>query len=162
MINHPVKITSLNNYPQFAPILAHWAFTEWYRNRDIDFRILVKAYQTRAARKSLPYTLMALHGDLPVGMVTLKYSELISKKDCFPWLNALYVIPEFRGKQIGKMLIEALKYHAAEAGFKKLYLFIDYRKHEFLEKYYKSLGWKFFDSATDNDGNDTSIYMINI
>jgi GNAT superfamily N-acetyltransferase len=152
-----VTIAPLYNNPHYAPILAYWAYNEWYKQRSYGFGLVMKAYLCRAQGDSLPQSFVALEDSLPVGMGTLKLDDLWSRKDLNPWLSSLYVVPEFRGRGIGNVIVSQIIERSRGLGFKSLYLFLGQRQPERLERYYIAGGWEVFASSKDNDGRDTKI-----
>jgi GNAT superfamily N-acetyltransferase len=155
-----IRIIPLNECPEFYPILAHWSFCQWYTERDIPFSTLLAAYNKRVFEKSMPYTFTAVCGTLPVGMASLKENDLWSRKDINPWLASVYVIPQFRRSGIGSMLIGKVLEKAESENFKRIHLFLGSSDNALLEKYYTKRGWKFLESAVDNDGKGTKIFFI--
>jgi N-acetylglutamate synthase-like GNAT family acetyltransferase len=87
--------------------------------------------------QALPITFVALDGDLPVGMCSLRDNDSI-RPDLVPWLGSLVVDPKYQNQGIGKMLIDVTVLKAKELGFEKLYLFA---LHPTVTVYYERLGW---------------------
>ncbi|MDY6968256.1 MAG: GNAT family N-acetyltransferase [Spirochaetota bacterium] len=152
------NIELLKNFPDYTPILAFWAFMEWYRNRAISFNLIIQFYRNCENDNKLPICWVAVEDGIPVGMVTLKKNALWSRKDLNPWLVTLYILPEFRGRGIGVKLINTLIDKSLEMGYKRLYLFTDQNKNYDLCSYYAKRGWRFLGNAMDNDYSDTMIF----
>jgi GNAT superfamily N-acetyltransferase len=150
-------IIPLHLCPEYAPILAYWAYHEWYEDRPVGFDVVLKAYLGRVNDDSLPQCLVAVEDSLPVGMATLKHDELWSRKDLNPWLSSLFVDSTRRNRGIGSELVRAILARSAEIGYDGAYLFIGREGAARLERYYAGLGWAFVDNAVDNDGYDTKI-----
>ncbi|MCI1586153.1 MAG: GNAT family N-acetyltransferase, partial [Clostridium beijerinckii] len=55
-------------------------------------------------KNRLPLTFIALEDNELVGTIGLWRSDLMSRQDLFPWLSALFVKKNFRGKRIGQEL----------------------------------------------------------
>jgi len=157
-----VKIAMLNEFPEYAPVLAYWTYHEWYRKRNIDFRLVLKSYQARLKNITPPLSFLVLYDSFPVGMVSLKEHDIISRKDLCPWLSSLYVIPEYRGRGIGSSLIATLTDRARDLGFNSLYLFLGNSNQEYLENLYQKKGWLYLTDTMDNDGCDTKIFFRNL
>ncbi len=155
--NGRMEIIPLHRVPDYAPILAHWSYTEWYRTRSMDFSLVLRAYQERARSDRVPLSFVAIEGSLPAGMVTLKRDDLWSRKDLNPWLASLYVMPEYRRGGMGQALIRAVTTRAAELGYDRLYLFLGHHDRGWLEGYYLNRGWVVVEPAVDNDGLETKI-----
>lgn len=157
-----ITIIPLHEKPEYAPILAHWSYREWYLGRDISFEVNLKAYQHRSLSGEIPLSLVALIGSMPVGMVSLKENDLWSRKDLNPWLASLYVLEGYRHLGVGTMLVKHLLREAKELGYRELYLFLGHNEEGDLGEYYRNMGWEFFEPAKDNDGLDTDIYRCRI
>ncbi len=157
-----MNIIPLHRVPDFAPILAHWSYMEWYRARSMDFNLVLSAYLERARSETVPLSFVAVEGSLPVGMVTLKCDDLWSRKDLNPWLASLYVLPEYRKGGAGQALIRAVIARAKELGYHRLYLFLGQHDRYWLEGYYVHRGWAAVENAIDNDGLETKILAYDI
>ncbi len=157
-----ISIVPLYEKPEYAPILAHWSYSEWYLKRDIPFDVNLKAYQRRSQSRKIPLSLVAIVGTVPVGMVSLKENDLWSRKDLNPWLASLFVLKEYRHIGVGTMLVRQLVREAEALGYAGLHLFLGHNEESDLGRYYRNLGWSFLESAKDNDGCDTDIYYYRI
>lgn len=157
-----IRIFPLHEKKSLYPILAYWSYNNWYRGRNVPFRYVLQEYRNRADAGSLPYSFVACMGDLPVGMVSVKYNDMLNRPDLAPWLSALYVVPEYRNTGIGQLLITAVLQDCADNGVKRIFLFVDSRHMESLVKYYSKRGWEFLDAETDSDGNPTKIFFYEI
>ena len=155
-------IKLLKKCPDYAPILGFWTYKEWFRNRSIDFDLVIKSFQNRANDISLPISWVAIEDGMPVGMVSLKNQDLWSRKDIWPWLVSLYVLPEYRNRGIGSGLIKSVIDKSREIGFKALYLFVSDNRLNYLDNYYTNRGWKFVDNAVGNEGHNVKIFCYSI
>jgi len=157
-----MEIISLHHEPDLAPILAYWAYLEWYQKRSMDFNLVLRAYMERAHNETLPQTFVALDGSLPVGMVTLKLDDLWSRKELNPWLSSLYIASGYRSRGTGHAMVRAVIMRASELGYEALYLFLGQKDTERLERYYRKRGWEVMGTAEDNDGMETKILRFNL
>lgn len=153
-----MKIMPLSQCFQYSVILAHWAYFQWYHDRNVSFSAVEADYRRRADFDSLPVSWVAFSGDIPVGMVSLKDHDLASHTHLRPWLSALYVLPQYRRRGIAESLIDTVASYAHERKNTRLYLFADHRNLLYLSGYYSARGWNFCDKAVDGEGNDTEIY----
>lgn len=154
-----IRIKNLSEIPWCAPILAHWSFLEWYKNRDIAFRLNLLAYQERAKNASIPFTQVLLCNDLPLGMASVKENDLWSRKDLNPWLASVFIHAQYRQKGYGKKLIENTLARAKEQSVSRMYLFLGQTEQAKLEKFYQTIGWNFLEKSMDNDGAPTKIFF---
>jgi GNAT superfamily N-acetyltransferase len=155
-------ITPLHQAPQYAAILAQWAYDEWYRSRSFDFDLVLSAFLARTKNESLPQSFVAVENSLPVGMVTLKLDDLWARKDINPWLSSLYVHPGYREHGIGQALVRSVIIRAFDIGFPGLYLFLSQSQKERLKRYYIKRGWEVIGDAPDNDGLETQILKFDL
>ena len=99
----------------------------------------------------LPITFVALDGDVPVGMCSLRKKDIGIRPDVIystlsaedlakvVWLNALVVDTKYQKQGIAKMLIDVTVKCAKDLSFEKLYLLaVD----PTIPNYYIRLGWK--------------------
>jgi len=152
-----LKIYPLSEKQSLFPILAYWSYNNWYLNRNVPFQLVLHEYRRRAAIDTLPCSFVAFWGELPVGMVSIKETDMMKRQELSPWLSALYVSPDYRERGVGTELIRAVLNRCSNKGFKRVFLFIDSRHMEMLESYYRNRGWIFLDEETDSDGNMTKI-----
>ncbi len=155
-------IEPLDKYPGYAPICAHWSFCQWYLKRGVPFKAVINDYKSRTKSTDLPITYIAVHNSVPIGMATLNQDDLWNRKELGPWLASLYVLPDFRKNGVGKDLVQAIITEATKRNFKNIYLFLGQYGQEALKDYYGDVGWKFFESPIDNDGNETKILEYKI
>jgi GNAT superfamily N-acetyltransferase len=135
-----IKIDFLKNHPNAIPALAdiwHEVLGKiWVP--DIQVEHVIARFADHLNDQDLPITFVALDGDVPVGMCSLRENDGI-RPDLTPWLGSLVVDPKYQKQGIGRMLIDVTVLKAKELGFKKLYLFA---LDPTIPEYYKRLGWK--------------------
>lgn len=134
-----ITIDYLKHHPHHIPTLAKiWADTigkQWVPH--IPIEDAVKRFQTHLNINELPFTLIALNNDTPLGMCSLRATDGI-RPDLTPWLGSLVVDPQHQNKGIGKLLINAIKHEAKSRGYPHLYLFTF---DPALPEYYRLSGW---------------------
>ncbi|MBN2402463.1 MAG: GNAT family N-acetyltransferase [Spirochaetes bacterium] len=154
-------ITILTKHPEYAPILAFWAYKEWYQTRSITFDLVIKAYEERTKNAKIPVTWIVIEDEIPVGMVSLKENDLWSRKDLNPWLASLFVLPEYRNRGLGYLLIRQVIEKAKSLKYNRLHLFTESDKYN-LENYYIKSGWSFLEKEKGNDKNIIKIFYYNL
>lgn len=134
-----IRIELLKNHPSAIPALANI----WHEVLgkiwvpDVPVERVIARFADHLNDQALPITFIALDGDLPVGMCSLRENDGI-RPDLTPWLGSLVVDPKYQKQGIGKMLVDVAVRQAKERGFKKLYLFAF---DPTIPEYYKRLGW---------------------
>lgn len=135
-----IKIDLLKNHPQTIPELAsiwHEVLGKIWAS-DVSIERVHQKYKEHLNDALLPLTFVALDGEIPVGMCSLRENDGI-RPDLKPWLGSLVVTPSYQKQGIAQLLIDAVKIKAIELEFKKLYLFaFDLT----IPDYYERLGWR--------------------
>lgn len=157
-----LEIISLNEGINYAPVLAGWAYNQWYKERNIPYDIVDLEYRKRASSTNIPLTWVAIENNIPAGMCTLKENDLWSRKDLNPWLSALYVMPEFRNTGIAGKLVDRVIVKARELNFIRLYLFLGQGSNIDLDSFYSKHGWKYYEDGIDNDSRQTKIFYFQL
>jgi len=135
LADHPGLVTTLGQWHH-----AQWRhlFPDWTLEQTID------ELRDHASRRDKPTTLVAIEGDELLGSVSLLDEDAPEFKDRGDaWLASLYVVPEARGRGLGKQLVQALVAFAAAQGVERLWLFTP--EHA---SFYARLGWRPQGSAT--------------
>lgn len=134
-----ITIDYLKHHTQHITTLANlWADAigkMWAPHVTIEEAI--QRFQSHINVDAMPLTLVALDGNMPVGMCSLRLTDGI-RPDLSPWLGSLVVDPKHQNQGIGKMLINATKDKAKHLGYQGLYLFTF---DPTLPTYYSQLGW---------------------
>jgi len=135
-----IAIDYLANCPEFVGELARLSWKEWqdvYEQRKQTLDNSLKNYRQRMNTDRLPLTFVALHRDELVGMVSLKFHDMDTRPDLDPWLGGLLVLPEWRNRGVGTMLMLRATEQARRLNVPRLYLWT----HS-AEKLYHKLGWQ--------------------
>jgi len=135
-----VLILPLAERPDCVPLLARWHHDEWSALYEGAWTLEECESELRdhASRRHLPTTLVAIEGDRLLGSVSLVREDAPEFSDLGDaWLASLYVLPEARGRGLGKRLVRELVALAAREGLPRLWLFTP--EHE---AFYAGLGWQ--------------------
>jgi predicted N-acetyltransferase YhbS len=132
-----MQIDYLIDHPDAVPLLARWHVAEW--------AALYPGWTEQAAeaelrghtgRRQIPTTLVAVEDGRPLGSVSLLTADLEGHDDLSPWLASLYVVPERRGRGLGRQLVARAVEEARALAVPDLYLFTPGQ-----EGLYRRLGW---------------------
>lgn len=139
-----ITISLLKNHPQHLPALAAIWYDvlgkPWIPGATVEKAIA--CYEEHLNDKEMPLTLVALDGDTPVGMCSLRDNDGI-REDLTPWLGSLVIASSHQNKGIGPLLMEAIKQKAIDLHFKTLHLFtLDPN----IPGYYARHGWEVMDT----------------
>jgi N-acetylglutamate synthase-like GNAT family acetyltransferase len=103
----------------------------------------------------LPHFYLVLDDKDIIGCYALITNDFISRHDLYPWFACLYVEPDHRGKELGKLMMEHALKEARDKGFETLYLTTDH------QDYYEKYGWERMEDGYEPSGKITRIYRRN-
>jgi len=147
-----MQIDYLADHLHFAPMLARWHYDEW---RDLlpqwSYEEALAELQSHAGRACIPTTVVAIADEQLHGSASLILEDLEVVRHLSPWMASVFVMPEQRGKGIGRKLVERVVAEARQLQVPKLYLFTAGP-----EEYYRKLSWAFYQRA-DCAGHEVAI-----
>jgi predicted N-acetyltransferase YhbS len=122
-----LRIEPLLDHPDHVGFIARLVHREfWIDVPDgLTEAYLAEAFGGRGAPGRVLLSLLALDGDQPVGCVHLIDNDDASQPELHPWLAAMVVVPERRGRGIGSALVRALLQRARALGFARLWFGTD-------------------------------------
>jgi predicted N-acetyltransferase YhbS len=136
-----ITIDYLANHPELAEQLARFSWNEWqsvYEHRGQTFADSLRKYQERTTNvDSIPLTLVAFAGGKLVGTVSLKKDDLDIRPEIKHWLGGLFVVPQWRGRGVGSMLMREATDKARRLNVPRLFLWTSSA-----EGLYLKLGWQ--------------------
>src|SRR5437868_10711214 len=159
MTRPDIAIEYLTNHPELVDALAQLSWEEWqeiYQQREQTLDDCLKNYRERTNTDRLPLTLVAVHGGELVGMVSLKYHDMDTRPDLDPWLGGLLVLPEWRNRGVGTMLMHRAIEEARRLNNRRLYLWT----HS-AEKLYDNLGWQVVE-RTNYFGKEAVVMQVDL
>jgi GNAT superfamily N-acetyltransferase len=154
-----VTIDYLANRPGLVDEMGWLSWKEWqeiYEQREQTLEHSRKNYRDRMNTDRLPLTLVALHREKLVGMVSLKFHDMDTRPDLDPWLGGLLVLPEWRNRGVGTLLV-----HRATDEARRLYVHRLYLWTHSAEKLYDKLGWQVLE-RTDYFGKEAVVMEIDL
>ena len=146
-----VKIKELSEETDLLDKAIHVFWSQWGSDGNYPFYADCMKHSLNN-NTDLPKFYIAMIEDKIIGTYALLRNDLISRQDIYPWLACLYVKKEYRGKEIGKMMLEHAVTEASKKNFNSIYLSTD------LEGYYEKYGWSFFGTGYGITGDSYKIY----
>jgi len=132
-----MKIAYLADHPQYVPTVSKWITDEWGRESPgMTQESIEEKFRSYLNRNVIPLTLLAMVENQPVGTASLVFHDMQDRQELSPWLAAVYVLPEYRGKGIGSKLVKVIELLSASLDVEQLYLFTPDR-----ESFYARMNW---------------------
>ncbi|WP_242874752.1 MULTISPECIES: GNAT family N-acetyltransferase [Clostridium] len=147
-------IEHLADHKEYIDTVTNWIWREFGNENNYDF--FESIIKNSLIKNKLPLTFVALEDNELVGTVGLWRSDLMSRQDLFPWLSALFVKEDSRGKKIGQKLQSFLVEYCRKAGFTELFLYTD------ICDYYEKTGWEYIEDGVEYSGEYIKIYKKEI
>ncbi|MCF7823514.1 MAG: GNAT family N-acetyltransferase [Candidatus Marinimicrobia bacterium] len=139
------EIRHLCDCPEHLETVARWIYEEWWSDKPgHTVQTMASRLGEASYRNAVPISLVALLAGNPVGTVNLVANDNEKRPELTPWLAALLVMPEHRGRGVGSVLVRALLKEAARLGVRQLYLGTD------IPEYYAKLGAAMYHEVSDD------------
>ena len=150
MIIHPLYAA-----PQHASCVTEWLWRAFGADAlpRAFFASIVEHSQTPGA---LPITFVAVEGERLLGTVGLWRCDLVSRQDLYPWMAALYVAPESRGRGLAGKLQQHVIGYARTQGYSELFLYSACRD------FYERFGWQYIGEGLDYPASAVSLYRYDL
>ena len=147
-----MKILPLYATPQHAQQVTDWIWQAFGTSDSRDFFASIVATSQREGE--LPLTFVAIEGEKLVGTVGLWRCDLISRQDLYPWLAALYIDENQRGRGLGEKLQQHVIDYARTLGYPQLYLY------SACKDYYERFGWEYIGDGLDYPDKAVHLYRM--
>ncbi|WP_024520157.1 GNAT family N-acetyltransferase [Bradyrhizobium sp. Tv2a-2] len=131
-------------------ICARWR-ADTFPVLEASFEQELRSLELFASDQSHGVALIAKVGDEPIGTCLLAESEIEPNHDLSPWLVGLFVVPEYRRRGAGAVLVRAIEDQARQRGVTRLHLYTSAA-----EGFYSKLGWATLD-RTNWKGFETAL-----
>ena len=132
------QLVTLREQPQHLAIVAAWIHRQWWSGTDTPVEAIEGWLGTHLGEAGLPSTFLIVSEGEPMGSVSLHDSEAAEHPDYQPYLGALFVKPDSRGRGFGVALVRAVEAHASQLGHAALYL----NAADAMAPFYEALGWR--------------------
>jgi len=148
-----LQIRLLADVPDAIPKLCQWFEREWAPYYGPEGPGSAESDLVDSSRRGeLPITLVGIQDGKLCGTAALKMQSVTTHPDLSPWLAALLVAPELRGRGIGDRLTAAVEELGAELGFEWIYSGTDTAESLLIRR-----GWEFLERGP-YFVSDVSIY----
>jgi GNAT superfamily N-acetyltransferase len=132
-----MRFEYLADHLELLPRLARLHFDQWsYLRPHETLEVRTLRLHSYCGRTSVPTVVVALEGEALCGSAMLVRHEFDDRTDLTPWLDGVFVVPEFRCRGLGAALVERMATEARSLSIPALYLYTTDA-----EALYTRLGW---------------------
>jgi N-acetylglutamate synthase-like GNAT family acetyltransferase len=128
-----MQVISVRESPAYEVRAIKYFQDQWQSVWPVIYKDCI-SYAVKTTRPLPQWYLLVKDGQI-IGCAGLITSDFISRMDLYPWICALYVDENHRGRGYGAVLMDKAKDDARKAGFATVYLSTDpigyYEKHGF-------------------------------
>ena len=151
----PINIVPLAEQPQHIDTLAHALHAEWHDFAPWQNVEKIRAYYARCLEGgSLPLAWLAVDGGRLLGSAALKRHDIAALPQYEYWLGDVFVLPEARGRGVGRHLVEQALLEARRLGLPELYLYTPD-----VQAVYAKYGWREIETRPHN-GETVSVMRL--
>lgn len=151
-----LHIALLKDCMHTIPTLVDWIYAEWCSyDSSLTKEKLLNGFKKRLNDDRIPFSIVALKNNLPIGIISLKFNddqEFADLSHAHPWLGSFQIIAEERNKGLGKELLQILKGIAFKLGYTTLFL---YTSNPANINWYKKRGAAVIETRPFRDGMAT-------
>jgi predicted N-acetyltransferase YhbS len=131
-----MHIEYLADHLEMASQLASWHVGEWATLLP-DWTIeQAEGELLSHTGRCIPTTFVAIEEKKPVGSASLLEFDLDGWETFTPWVASVYVVPQWRGRGVGRHLVARVVEEAKDLGNSVIYLWTAGQ-----QEYYEKLGW---------------------
>lgn len=150
-----MNIISLREHPEYKEQAIKYFQSKWADENSM------KVYEDSITHSiltdsPLPIWYLMEQSDEIIGCAGLISNDFISRMDLWPWICALYIEEDYRGRSLGEKLILRAKADAERAGFNRVYLCTDHIG------YYEKYGFTYIGDGYHPWGSRSRIYASEI
>lgn len=143
------QIINIREHPQWVENAAEYFSSRW----NIDKQLYLESMRDSVSTSSpIPRWYIMLRDDKIIGGYGLIENDFMVRTDLCPWLCALYVEPDERGKRFGESLLRHSRYEIKKLGYAKVYLNTDH------VNYYEKYDWHYMGDFAHQSGEDARVY----
>ena len=149
-----MKIINVKENSEYKDMIINYFIEKWASEESK--MVYVDCINNAFKKDSLPNWFLLVDDNKIVGGAGLISNDFVARMDLCPYLCALYIEEEYRGNNLGKLLIDAIKLEASRLGYDYLYLCSDHIG------YYEHFGFEKIATSYHPWGETSSIFKCKV
>jgi GNAT superfamily N-acetyltransferase len=133
----PFTISDLRQRPEFFDTVADRIWQAWWEADGHPLDFISGRLRENLSATPIPFALVAHDGATFLGTASVIASDLAERPQLTPWVAAVWVEPEARGRGIGAALVDRAAQDCFALGVRRAYLCARPR----MSRFYGGLGW---------------------
>lgn len=117
-----IEVKQLSECPEHLTAVGTWIYEQWWRPKHDSPEVVFALLRTHVARDQVPFTIVALDDGVPVGSCSVIENDCVHRPQLTPWVAAVYVKPELRGRGVASAILREAAAAATRAGIAGLYI----------------------------------------
>jgi N-acetylglutamate synthase-like GNAT family acetyltransferase len=130
-------LSDLRQRPEFFDTVADRIWRAWWRADGYPLDYISDRLRENMSAAPIPFALVAHDGETFLGTVSVIVSDLAERPQWTPWVAAVWVEPQSRGRGIGGALVNRATADCFALGVGRAYLCARPQRSSFYER----LGW---------------------
>jgi GNAT superfamily N-acetyltransferase len=133
----PFTISDLRQRPEFFDRVAERIWQAWWKADGHPLDYISGRLRDNLSDTPIPFALVAHDGEAFLGTASVIAADLAERPQLTPWVAAVWVEPEARGRGIGAALVDRAAQDCFALGISRAYLCARPR----MSRFYEGLGW---------------------
>lgn len=138
MTEFAYELSDLNHRPDFRATVADRVWRAWWADKGVALDHIDALVADNLNEDGFPFAIVAHAGDTFLATASVIASDMEERPNYSPWVAAVWVDPQHRGKGIGAAIVRQAAEQALKRGFETIYLCALPEKSSF----YEQLGWR--------------------
>src|SRR5258708_7842819 len=146
-------IADLRQRPEFFDAVADRIWQAWWKPHGHPLAYIRDRLRENMEPRPIPLALVAHEDGHFLGTASVIASDLAERPQLTPWVAAVWVEPEARGRGIGAALVDRATRDCFALGVSRTYLCARPR----MSRFYEELGWTIFERKVGS--HDLSVFV---
>ena len=117
-----IQLKQLAECPEQLLAVGNWIYEQWWKRPNNSVEVVLRWLRCHTEKDRVPFTVVALAEGNPIGSCSVVENDCVHRPQYTPWVAAVYVKPEFRGRGVASGILREAARIAARAPVEGLYI----------------------------------------